>query len=814
MNPQAKLLWKEIRNKNCDECTLHKSAQTVCLVGDGPVPAKIMIVGEAPGYREDDVRRPFAGRSGGLLDSKLEMVGLKREDCFITNVCKCRPPDNATPNKTQQKACRHYLDDEIEAVKPEFILCLGNTALSVVRKSGILKHRGNWYDYGDAKVFPTVHPAAVLRNPSYEALFDTDLRAFARGVRGEEPAPPPKTILVRDKKTLGKMCEAILKAEAVAYDLETSGFDEQVQEEPKYAAESKTGWPAIATLSVSVKPGVAFVLPVSHPEAPWRDPIRALRIVGNALVYTNAKRVAHNAKFDDKWLQAFGVNINSDFDTMLAAHILDENRWKGLKVLAPMLLGVDAWSDIDLSEAGAFRAPLKKLARYNAKDTDYTLRLYYIFKAELLKPENVRSLRIFKQLMMPGSAALTDIEQVGLYLDQQRLKKRRIQVAKQMNRTSRKLKRLVGYEANWNSPQQLARIMFQELKLPIIDLTKGGAASTAESVLLRLRAEGHEIADLILEWRKWAKYDSTYLGNWNELQHKGRIRANYKLSGTVTGRLSSGKEEGNKGRGLNAQQIPRDTFIRSVIGAPEGWSFVEADFSQVELRIVAHYSQDPTMMRIFLTGGDIHLATAVKVTGKLPEHITKEERKKAKGVNFGYVFGMGWEHFIEYAFDSYEIIVSNSEAKDSRKAFFAQFTKLLAWHARQRRLVNNYGRVQSAIGRVRHLPDVYSEDKKVRGEAERQAINSPVQSLASDMMLLALIILHALMPPDEVRIVGTVHDSILFEIRDDVVDKWVPIIREIMEHLPLKQKFGAVLTVPIKVDISVGKHWGEGEVVA
>lgn len=219
------------------------------------------------------------------------------------------------------------------------------------------------------------------------------------------------------------------------------------------------------------------------------------------------------------------------------------------------------------------------------------------------------------------------------------------------------------------------------------------------------------------------------------------------------------------------------------------------------------------MMRIFLNDEDPHMTMAMKLTQKPASAVTKEERKKAKGVNFGFLYGMGARKFVDYARDSYGVVVSTDEAEQARKDFFAMYQKLPAWHERQRRLARNYGRVSSAIGRVRHLPDIYSEDKEVRGEAERQAINSPIQSLASDMMLMSMTILHEIFPQDEVRIVGTVHDSLLFEIRDDVVDRHARKIKQVMENLPLKSKFGIELSVPIKVDVKVGTHWGEGEEV-
>lgn len=801
MNPEAIALWDKIRNPTCTDCALFREAQTVCLIGDGPVPARYMIIGEAPGYREDEIGKPFSGKSGQLLDEVLEGVGLSREAAFISNVAKCRPPENRAPTRTEQKACRPYLDAEIEAVQPEFVLLLGNTALQgFLKKSGIMKHRGEVYPYGEAKVFATVHPAAVLRNPRYDHIFKTDLATFARMVKGEEGAKPTKTYLVRDKKSLITLCKAIMLSEAVAYDLETNDVEE-------FNPDTK-----IVTIGVSPTPGVAFVVPIEHPETPWKDPYRVLKIIGNALMYSNGKRIAHNAKFDDRWLTHFGIPIRADFDTMIAAHVLDENRFKGLKPLAQMLLGVDPWKDVDLSGGGALTTPISQLARYNAKDADYTLRLYYRFREELTQPGNERTLRLFYKLLMPVSRALTDVERTGMWIDKERLAIRRIEVQKKLTEINNRLVELVGHEANWNSPIQLAKILFEELGLQMYDLTAKGSPSTKESVLLRLKDE-HEVPRLILEYREWSKYKSSYFDNWVELmdQHD-RIHTHYRITGTVTGRLSSGKEH-EKARGINVQQIPRNSFVRGVVGAPPGWRFVEADFSQVELRVAAHYSGDREMQRLFQLGQDIHLATAMQVTGKPASEIDKETRKKAKAVNFGFLFGMGWRKFIEYARDNYGVVVTEDEAQLVQKRFFDTFKGLRPWHERQRRLVRKYGRVQSLIGRVRHLPDIRSGDEEVRKEAERQAINSPVQSLASDLMLLSLVILHNEMDPSEAKIVGTVHDSILFEIVEDEVDTWVARIRKTMENLPLKQKFGVELSVPIRVDIKVGQHWSEGEEV-
>jgi DNA polymerase I-like protein with 3'-5' exonuclease and polymerase domains len=227
-----------------------------------------------------------------------------------------------------------------------------------------------------------------------------------------------------------------------------------------------------------------------------------------------------------------------------------------------------------------------------------------------------------------------------------------------------------------------------------------------------------------------------------------------------------------------------------------GWTFVEADYSQVELRIAAMLADEGTLLRIFSTGGDPHLTTAAELTSKIPEDITSEERKHAKPVNFGFLYGMGHKKLPIYALDNYGVVISEADAYEYRQRYFRLYPKLPEWHDRQRRLAKRYGYVQSPIGRVRHLPDIRSNDNGVRAEAERQAINSPVQSFASDLMLLSLIELMRILPQGEVQIVGTVHDSILFLVRDQALNWALPTIRDVMEDMSLvRKKFGTDMTV-------------------
>jgi DNA polymerase I-like protein with 3'-5' exonuclease and polymerase domains len=321
----------------------------------------------------------------------------------------------------------------------------------------------------------------------------------------------------------------------------------------------------------------------------------------------------------------------------------------------------------------------------------------------------------------------------------------------------------------------------------------------------------------MLERARWQKICAGFLDAYDELlTDEDRIHTTFKLTGTVTGRLSSGKEDaekitaGNPSRGVNLQQVPRDPFIRGLFGAPPGYLFVEADFSQVELRVVGFLSRDKVMMRLYQTGQDIHLATASNVLGIPKSQVTKDDRKKAKAVNFGFVYGMGWRKFIYTAFTKYDLRFTADEAKAVRKAFFDQFRGLLPWHARQRRLAHQYGRVMSPIGRVRRLPDIYSEDQQVQGEAERQAINSPVQSFASDMTMLSMVELQRIFTSGGMgaEVIGTVHDALLFQVPKSEVRATLPVIKGTMEDLPLEERFEVTLDIPIVADLKVGTHWG------
>jgi DNA polymerase-1 len=804
LNPQAKSqIWDKLRNPNCTDCVLHKEANTVCLMGDGPVPSKIMLVGEAPGAREDDIERPFSGAAGQYLDRVLKKAGLSRNELFITNSVRCRPPDNRTPTPGEIKACGPYLRSEMESVAPDFVLLLGNAALkAVLNESGIMSKRGTSVVANGRTIFRTIHPAAVLRNPALENVFLSDLLRFSRMVHGETKTPVTVSKLIRTSASLAQFLKLVAQLDPltpIAFDVETRSTDPE-EEEGGLHPWSPQG--VVDTVAFCWTPGESYVIALEHPEARWDIPVER---VYQALdvAFEGRRMVGHNVKFDVSWMQVKGTRLYAHADTKYMAHLIDENSPQGLKHLARAYLGAGDY-EAGISFTGVI--PLRKEAIYNGKDADYTLRLYFIFR-ELLKAQP-RVARLFVQLAMPATRAFTQIEANGFPVDMDRLESRHQEILNTIKDITEKLMSHVPAErparalkANFRSPIFLGWLLFEHLKLPVMEIGKAsGRPSTREAVLLQLRRR-HQVPDLLMELRKWQKYESTYTRNWlSRVARAGKPRlfTSYNLSGTDTGRLSS-----------NMQQVPRDLFIRSIIGSGPGWKFIEADFSQVELRIAAMLSRDASLTKAFVSGGDPHRETAAKILGKSPDQVTKDERKMAKAVNFGFLYGMGWRKFMVYAEEKYDVKVTEAEAQAYRRAFFAQYSGLPSWHDRQRRLARAQRQVSSPIGRVRHLPAMDSTDEMAVAEAERQAINSPVQGFASDMTVLAMTILQDKLDPHRAKIIGNVHDSIMAEATDDYAGEAAKIIKEVMEHLPLQKMFGYKPTVPIEAEVTIGQHWGE-----
>ena len=306
---------------------------------------------------------------------------------------------------------------------------------------------------------------------------------------------------------------------------------------------------------------------------------------------------------------------------------------------------------------------------------------------------------------------------------------------------------------------------------------------------------GYKIADVLLEYKRRTKDVGTFLEPWLEQSVDSRLHPTFNVDTVRTGRTSC-KEP-------NLQQVPRDKALRSLFNASPGYVLFECDYSQLELRVACHYSGDRTMLDIYNNNGDIHTRTAQIVTGK--QEVTKEERNRAKAVNFGFLYGMSAKKFVDYAKTSYDTIFTQQEATEIRARFFQTYRDLEPWYAKQKRLCSLDGGVYTLFGRFRALPEIYSQEWSEKGSAERCSINTPVQSSGSDMLLSSMIEIENTLP--EVRIVCTVHDSILIEVPEDKIEEYKEKIGNIMKHPSLMDFFGVKLTVPLDIDIGVGP-WG------
>lgn len=509
--------------------------------------------------------------------------------------------------------------------------------------------------------------------------------------------------------------------------------------------------------------------------------------------YWPAEVVAHNGGYDRLWcLEKFGVCPPVTWDTMLAEHLIDSEGPKGLKVLGAKYLGVADWS-VDTKNAADL--PKEELYRYAAMDTVVT--------AEVRRRQQCDE-RLLRDLLMPASRALTHAERSGVGLDRTGAVKLKVSLVSRADEITSK----VSKYGPCKTPGEMSALLYGTLGLPVLERTDTGRPRVTGSILKRL---DHPVADLLAERQKLQKGVSAFLTPWlraTEGEEDSRLYSTFRLAGTATGRLSSGGAEGSSG--INLQQIPRDKRFKSLIQAREGYTLAELDYSQIELRVAAHLADEQAMLEVYHSGGDIHSATALAVTGKAS--VEKSDRTRAKAVNFGFLYGMGALSFKDYARDSYGVVLSDEEAAEYRKRFFERYPALPVWHSRIKERAIQDGYVETLFGRRRYLDGLKYGGGAEKGAALRQAVNTSVQSVASDMMILALGLIHRLIVcgPYDAKIVATVHDSVLLEIAEDGAEDVARKAKYIMEHLPLSH-FGVKLNVPIEAGLSMGHRWGEME---
>jgi DNA polymerase-1 len=574
------------------------------------------------------------------------------------------------------------------------------------------------------------------------------------------------------------------------------GGDEAVAIAPAKKAAKRKTTPNTEGLGIAARMLANGTYPVRNLppiDAPEMAPLRAL------LEDPTVRKTGQNAKYDLLALRRAGVAMRGlDFDTMIASYVLDPGRRShGLDVLALEFLDYKMTSFEELCGKGKNAVPFDECpvdaARdYSCEDADITLQLRARFEPQL---EAYALTTLFHEIEMPLIDVLADMEWTGVSIDTAWFASLKERFRREREAVEREIFREAGTEFNINSNPQLRHILFEKLQLPVLKKTATGA-STDASVLQELADAGHALPSLLMEYRELAKLESTYLDALPALVHPDTKRIHTSFNQTVasTGRLSSSDP--------NLQNIPirrelgRD--IRRGFVPRAGWRFVAADYSQIELRLLAHLSQDPAFVSAFQAGGDIHRQTASIIFGVPVEMVTSEMRARAKTINFATIYGQG-PHAL-----SRQLRIEHAEARRFIDEYFERFRGIRAYLDSMVEFAREHGYVQTIFGRRRYIPELRDRNFNIRQFGERTATNSPIQGSAADLIKIAMIRIHAALQERSAaaRMILQVHDELVFETPADEVEDLIALVRHEMEH-------AAQLSVPLVVDVGVGENWLE-----
>jgi DNA polymerase-1 len=645
--------------------------------------------------------------------------------------------------------------------------------------------------------------------------------ADASGADGELEQ---RYVVVDSERALERMATALRGAEGFAFDTETTSTDAMLAD--------------LVGISASIRPGQAWYVPVGHgtrsarveaeqdlsdlplfaegggdqeveeEEATQADvgPQLPLAMVVDRLkpILTDAaiEKYAHNASYDMEVLaQAAGIEVRGvAMDTMIAAWVIEpSSRSLGLKAQVFNRLGLEMTEITELIGTGKAqitfdRVPIADAAPYACADADMTLRLVEPLKETLI---DLKQWELYHEIEMPMVPILVEMEMAGVRLDAAYLEQMSAELDAEQQRIERQIYDLVGHELNLNSTKQLSEVLFEELDLPKQGIRKTQYGYSTAADVLELLQRKHAVVPLILDHRQITKLKSTYVDTLPALinPRTGRVHTSYNQTGAVTGRLSSSNP--------NLQNIPIRTAlgrqIRKAFVPEEGWLFLAADYSQIELRILAHVSQDQALLDAFHRGQDVHARTAAAVYGIALDEVTKEQRAIAKTVNFGLIYGQS-------AFGlAQQTGLDFDEAERFIDTYFENYPGVKRWLDKTRTRAHAEGYVETLLGRRRYFPELQGTRRAYAGQraaAERQAINAPIQGTAADILKIAMINLDRRL--DDLglraRMVLQVHDEVVLEVPREELDVVAALVREVME--------GAyALSVPLKVDMEVGENW-------
>ena len=618
-----------------------------------------------------------------------------------------------------------------------------------------------------------------------------DSKAAATVADADAPAAPKeiKRELILTEADLARWAEALQAAEEFAFDTETTSVDAQRAQ--------------LVGFSFAIKAGIACYIPVGHdyPGAPKQLPLdQVLAALKPLLEDPKRAKIAQNGKYDCNVLMRYGIAVAGfHYDTMLESYVLNSTASQhNMDALAKKYLGVDTIHYADVAGKGAkqisfSQVGLDEACAYAAEDADITLRLHHTLWPQLQAEPTLA--RVFSEIEMPLAPVLARIERTGVLIDGALLRTQSSELGKAMIKLQEEVHTIAGHPFSLDSPKQLGQVLYTERGLPVKVRTPSGQPSTNEEALEEL-ADVDELPRKILDYRSLAKLKSTYTDKLPEMINPdtGRLHSSFHQAVAATGRLSSSDP--------NLQNIPIRTpegrRIRQAFIAPKGWLVLAADYSQIELRIMAHLSGDAGLLRAFQAGQDIHRATAAEVFGKTPDEVSSNERRAAKAINFGLIYGMS-------AFGlGRQLGIPRGEAQDYVDLYFSRYPGVREYMDSTRRKARDQGYVETVFGRRLYLPEIRAKSFAARQGAERAAINAPMQGTAADIIKRAMIEMDHWLAPhqDEIRMLLQVHDELVFEIREDRLSHYRDGIAERMSA-------AAELAVPLVVDVGIGANWDE-----
>lgn len=594
---------------------------------------------------------------------------------------------------------------------------------------------------------------------------------------------------VLDQKNLEAWLKKLQKAKLFAFDTETTSLDYMQAE--------------IVGVSFSIKPGQGAYVPLAHdyegaPEQLNRDAV--LDQLKPLLEDTKLEKVGQHLKYDRNVLLNYGIELKGiAFDTMLESYVLNSTATRhDMDSLASRYLDIDTIHFEDIAGKGAKQVTfnkieLEKASPYAAEDADITLRLHETLWPQLEKIKSLAS--VFLSIEMPLVYVLSRIERRGALIDSGLLNKQSKEIAKKLNALENDAYDLAGEEFNLGSPKQLGKILFEKLGIPVIKKTPKGAPSTAEEVLQELALD-YPLPEVIMQHRGLSKLKSTYTDKLPAMANPatGRVHTSYHQAVAATGRLSSTDP--------NLQNIPVRTEegrrIRKAFVAPKGFKIIAADYSQIELRIMAHLSGDKGLVNAFEKQLDVHRATAAEVFGVTVDDVTAEQRRSAKAINFGLIYGMS-------AFGlGKQLRVGRKEAQQYIDRYFDRYPGVQRYMENTRKLAHDQGYVETLFGRRLYLPEINDRNAMRRQAAERTAINAPMQGSAADIIKRAMLAVDEWLQTGKAsaHIIMQVHDELVLEAKTSDVDLVKKKLAELMSN-------AAQLHVPLLVDVGVGDNWDE-----